>query len=102
MLTRCELRRLSIRTAIAVAACYTVYHGIEIYFIVPKVYGNRLRVSGLVVLVTLIITASVGGVLAALLVLPLVASYPIVERIWLEKNIGRRVIKEHERKKGEN
>jgi predicted PurR-regulated permease PerM len=34
-----------------VAALYVAYHLIENYFILPKVYGNRLRLSTLTVLI---------------------------------------------------
>ncbi|MBY0372104.1 AI-2E family transporter [bacterium] len=87
---------VSPQTALAVAALYVVYHAFENYFIVPKVYGNRLEVSGLVVLVTLIIAAEVAGVLGAIAVLPVVASYPIVERIWLAKYLRPEALKNHQ------
>ena len=67
-----------------VAALYVAYHVIENYFIVPKVYGNRLRLSTLTVLVSCLAAGLVAGVVGVILVLPVVASYPIIERMWLQ------------------
>lgn len=83
-------------TALVVLFLYGIYHLIENYFIVPLVYGNRLRLSGIVVLISLLVGASIGGVAGAIGILPLVASYPIIERIWLKKTLGARVVQEHE------
>lgn len=82
-------------TALAVLALYVLYHALENYLLVPKIYGNRLRLSDLVVLLSLLASGSIGGVLGALSVLPIVASYPIIERIWLVQFLGRSVVKRH-------
>lgn len=76
---------------------FGAYHMLETYVILPTVYGNRMRVSGIVVLLSLIIGATLGGVVGAISILPLVASYPIFEKVWLSKILGRRVLREHER-----
>lgn len=86
--------------ALTVGILYVVYHGIENYLLVPKIYGNRLRISDLVVLVSLIAAGALAGVLGAIAVLPLVASYPIIERIWLVDLLGRNVIKKHAASEG--
>jgi predicted PurR-regulated permease PerM len=83
-------------TASIIFVMYLVYHGIESYLILPYIYGNRLRVSGLIVLLALLFGASVAGILGAIAVLPVIASYPIIERIWLVNFLGRRVIEKHE------
>jgi predicted PurR-regulated permease PerM len=83
-------------TALIIFAMYLVYHGIESYLILPYIYGNRLRVSGLIVLLALLFGAAVAGILGAIAVLPVIASYPIIERIWLVNFLGRRVIEKHE------
>jgi len=82
-------------TAAVAGALYLFYHGFEAYFIVPKIYGNRLKVSGLVVLLALIVASTVGGVLGAIAILPIVASYPVIERIWLKKHVGNATITKH-------
>jgi predicted PurR-regulated permease PerM len=72
-------------------------HVIENYVIVPKVYGHSLRLSGVAVLLGLVIGAELGGIIGALLALPVVAAYPIVERIWLRDALGKTVLAEHAR-----
>jgi predicted PurR-regulated permease PerM/ActR/RegA family two-component response regulator len=84
-------------TGLIVLVAYTIYHLAENYLIIPAVYGSRMKVSGLVVILALLVGASVGGVLLAIAILPIVASYPIIEKIWLVKYLGRDVIDRHAR-----
>jgi len=63
--------------------------------IVPKVYGDRLRLSTLTVLVSCMAAGLVGGVIGAIVILPLVASYPIVERIWLRRHLEVDTVAKH-------
>jgi predicted PurR-regulated permease PerM len=81
--------------AAAVLALYLLYHAFENYVIIPRVYGKRLRLSTLVVLLALILGGTVGGVVGAVLILPLVAAYPIVERVWLRDYLGQEVAADH-------
>ena len=81
--------------AAAVLALYLLYHAIENSLIIPKIYGKRLRLSTLVVLLALIVGGTVGGVAGAVLILPLVAAYPIVERVWLRDYLGQEVAADH-------
>jgi predicted PurR-regulated permease PerM len=74
---------------------YLLYHALENSVIIPRVYGKRLRLSTLVVLVALIIGGVLGGVLGAILVLPFVAAYPIVERVWLHGYLSDDVVTGH-------
>ena len=74
---------------------YVLYHVVESYFIVPRVYGHRLRLSTLAVLLALLAGTTLQGLIGAVLVLPLVAAYPIVERIWLASYLGSEVLKDH-------
>jgi predicted PurR-regulated permease PerM len=91
------LLALTVSPAVAgVALCFYVgYHLIESYFIVPRVYGQRLRLSTLAVLLALMAGTTLQGLLGAVLVLPLVAAYPIIERIWLAGYLGAEVLKDH-------
>jgi predicted PurR-regulated permease PerM len=82
-------------TAGIVAALYVVYHAIENYLIVPRVYGHRLRLSTLTVLVSCMAGALVAGVIGAIAVLPIVASYPIIERIWLRPHLENDTVARH-------
>lgn len=83
-------------TAGLVLLFYTAYHVIENYFIVPKIYGNRLRLSTLTVLVSCMAAGLVAGVVGAIVVLPLIASYPIVERIWLRRHLETDTVAKHD------
>ena len=74
---------------------------IENYATAPKVYGHHLKLSGVAVLLGLVIGAALGGIIGALLALPVVAAYPIVERIWLRESLGKNVLAEHARLESE-
>jgi len=82
-------------TAGVVLACYFVYHIVESYFLVPRIYGQRLRLSTLAVLLALLAGHTLQGLIGAVLVLPLVAAYPIIERIWLASYLAPEVVKDH-------
>lgn len=82
-------------TAGLVLLLYGAYHLIENYFIVPKVYGNRLRLSTLTVLVSCMAAGLVAGVVGAIVILPVVASYPIIERIWLRRHLESDTVATH-------
>lgn len=88
---------VSPETAALVGALYVAYHLIESYFIVPKVYGNRLRLTTLTVLVSCLAAGLIAGALGVILVLPIVASYPIIERIWLQPYLERGTAQKHAR-----
>ncbi|HET9793668.1 MAG TPA: AI-2E family transporter [Thermoanaerobaculia bacterium] len=81
--------------AAAVLALYILYHVIENYVLIPRVYGKRLRLSGLAVLIALVVGGTLQGILGAVLILPLVAAYPIVERIWLHEYLSDEVLTDH-------
>jgi predicted PurR-regulated permease PerM len=81
--------------AFTVLALYVAYHALENYFIGPWVYGDRLRLSNVAVVLAFAVGAAVGGVVGALVALPIAAAYPAIERIWLRDRLGDRVVKEH-------
>ena len=82
-------------TAGIVLAAYVGYHVVESYFLVPRIYGQSLRLSTLAVLLALLIGTTLQGLIGAVLVLPLVAAYPIIERIWLASYLAPDVVKDH-------
>jgi predicted PurR-regulated permease PerM len=82
--------------AVIVLACYVVYHLFEAYFIVPKVYGKKLQLSTLTVLLALMAAAMVAGIPGAIMVLPIVAAYPVVERVWLAPRLEPDTVEQHE------
>jgi predicted PurR-regulated permease PerM len=79
----------------AVVVLYLLYHLLENYVIIPHVYGKRLQLSGLAVLATLILGGSLFGIAGAIIVLPVVAAYPIIERIWLADYLHEEVLHDH-------
>ncbi|HSQ05127.1 MAG TPA: AI-2E family transporter [Burkholderiales bacterium] len=88
---------VSTPVALIVLALYAGYHLLENYYIGPRVYGDRLRLSNLAVIVAFAIGAEIGGVVGALLALPLAAMYPVVERVWLKNYLGRDAVETHRR-----
>jgi predicted PurR-regulated permease PerM len=82
-------------TAGIVLAFYIGYHVVESYVLVPRIYGARLRLSTLAVLLALLAGTTLQGLIGAVLVLPLVAAYPIIERIWLASYLAPEVVKDH-------
>jgi predicted PurR-regulated permease PerM len=86
--------------AMTVAAIFASYHFIENYFVAPKVYGDRLRLSNVAVLVAFAAGAELAGVVGALLALPFAAAYPAVERIWLQDKLGEEVVERHAKIEG--
>ena len=82
--------------ALAMIPIYGMYHFIENYLIGPKIYGGRLRLSNVAVLVAFAIGAELGGLVGALLAMPIAATYPAIEKIWLRDQLGDDVVAEHE------
>jgi len=83
--------------ALAVAAVYAGYHLVENYYVGPRVYGGQLRLSNLAVIVAFAVGAEIGGVVGALLALPIAALYPVIERVWLREYLGRDAVETHRR-----
>lgn len=83
-------------TALLVLAGYLLYHFVESYFIIPRVYGKQMRLSTLTVLVAIMIGGTLQGIAGAILILPFVAAYPIVERLWLRDKLPEDTVQKHE------
>lgn len=75
----------------------SLYHFIESYFIVPRVYGKQMRLSALTVLLAVTVGGALQGIAGMVLVLPLIAAYPIVERLWLRPLVGSDTVTDHQR-----
>ena len=86
---------VSSKTALIVVICYIAYHTIENYFIAPRVYGDRLRLSNIAVVLAFAVGAELAGVVGAVIALPLAAAYPAIERIWLKDKLGAQTVREH-------
>jgi predicted PurR-regulated permease PerM len=88
---------VSTTALIGVVLFYVVFNAAENYFIAPKIYGDELKVSKLAVLIAVAIGGQLGGVMGALLALPIAATYPIVERLWLREQLADDTVEIHKR-----
>ena len=86
---------ISPATALLILALYGAYHLFENFFIVPRVYGKTLKLSKLAVPLAVAAGGVVAGVVGAIAVLPLVAAYPVVERLWLAHKLAPDTLKAH-------
>lgn len=88
---------VSSAAVLGVVAFYFLFNAVENYFIMPKIYGRGLQLSSLAVLLAVAVGGQLGGVMGALLALPIAAIYPIVERIWLREKLGDDTVDIHKR-----
>jgi predicted PurR-regulated permease PerM len=88
------------KTGITVAICYFAYMMLENNFIAPKVYGTRMDLSKLAVLLSILIGGVIAGIPGMVVVLPLVASFTVIEKVWLKPYLGEQTVKEHEKQTG--
>jgi len=86
----------SVTLSLAMIPIYGGYHILENYFVGPRIYGGRLQLSNVAVLVAFAIGAALGGVVGALLAMPIAATYPTIEKLWLRDQLGDDVVAEHE------
>ena len=82
--------------ALGVSLLALAYHLVEAYFLAPKVYENQLHLSTLTILVGFMAGMAVGGVVGAIAILPLIASYSVVEKIWLKPYLERDTVEKHD------
>jgi predicted PurR-regulated permease PerM len=88
---------VSTNVLMLVITFYLVFNVLESYFITPKVFGRELEMSDLAVLIAVIVGAQLGGVMGALLSLPIAAIYPTIERIWLRTQLSGDTVERHNR-----
>jgi predicted PurR-regulated permease PerM len=82
-------------TALLVAALFIAYHLVELYVIVPRLYRDRLKLSTLTVLLAILAGGTLAGIPGAVLALPLVAAYPVIEKHWLDEWLHPDVVADH-------
>jgi len=87
---------VSTTAVFAVIAIYGAYHLLENYVIGPRIYGSQLRLSHVAVLVAFAAGAELGGVIGAILALPIAAIYPTLERLWFTGDTAREVAVRHD------
>lgn len=83
--------------AAIVGAFYLTYNAVESYYIQPRVYGHEMQLSSLAVLAAFAAGAELGGVLGALIALPIAAMYPPVEELWLKRKLPASAAEDHRR-----
>jgi predicted PurR-regulated permease PerM len=88
---------VSTTKAMIVVALLLLYHLAENYFIVPRVYGSQMRMSTLTVLLVITVGGALQGIIGMVLILPLAAAYPVIERIWLRRYVGSYAVDDHQR-----
>ena len=81
--------------ALSVLGIYLCYHLFEAYVLVPRLYGNRMRLSTLTVLLAILAGGTLGGVIGAVLSPPIVAAYPVFEKHWLDDYMHPDAVEDH-------
>lgn len=74
----------SAEAALTIFAILIIYHLFESYVLAPYIYGNRMKLSPLVVLLSLIFAERIAGVPGMIAILPMVAAYSTIEKLWLK------------------
>jgi predicted PurR-regulated permease PerM len=82
--------------AVIVVVVYLTYHLVESYVIIPRVYGGQMKLSTLTVLLAVTVGGVLQGAIGAVLLLPVVALYPIVERTFLRESLPEDTVERHE------
>jgi predicted PurR-regulated permease PerM len=83
-------------TAVSVFLLYGAYHLLENFFIIPKVYGKKLRLSPVAVPLAVAAGSLLAGVSGAIAALPIVAAYPVIEKLWLAPRLEEERLKRDE------
>jgi len=87
---------------VVVIAAYAAYHLVENYYVVPRIYGRAMRLSTLAVLFAVSFGGMVWGPAGAVLILPIIAAYSPIERIWLRKHLPADTIRKHDAMAGDD
>jgi len=82
-------------TLLLVVAGYIAYNVVETYLLSPWAYGDRMKLSNVVIILAFAVGAQLAGVIGALIALPIAAIYPSIERIWLREQVGSETVREH-------
>lgn len=87
---------ISTGAALIVIAVYFTYQMIENYVISPRVFGRQMELSTVAVLLAFAAGAAVIGPIGAILILPFVAAWPAVEKIWFADRLPPDTIEKHD------
>ena len=86
---------VSTTVAVTVIVLFVLYHWVEAYWIAPRTLGATLRLPTLAVVLGLVVGYALMGILGAILILPLIAAYPIFEKEWLKDYLAPEVLADH-------
>lgn len=73
-------------TALMMVLAMAAYSALENYVLIPHIYGRRMKLSPLAVLVSLIMSGAVAGIPGMIVILPVVAAFGPIERHWFKGN----------------
>lgn len=80
----------SVTAGIVMAIFFLIYQQIENHIMQPLVYGRTVNISPLTVLIAILIGAEIGGLLGALVAIPIAASLQILFKDYANRNlVGR-------------
>ena len=77
---------VSLNAALIMMASLVAYSLIENYILIPHIYGHRMKLSPLVVLLSIIVSGTFAGIPGMIAILPIVAAYGPIERNWLKRD----------------
>jgi predicted PurR-regulated permease PerM len=80
----------SVTAGIVVAAFFIVYQQLENHLLQPLVYGRTVKLSPLIVLISVLVGAEVAGIIGALGAIPIAGTIQIVVIDWLAARRARR------------
>lgn len=88
---------VSTQTALFMILSLLTYSALENYVLIPHIYGKRMKLSPMVVLLSIIASGKLAGIPGMISVLPIVAAYGPIERHWLKrKSTMRETVEKHE------
>ncbi|HSX05045.1 MAG TPA: AI-2E family transporter [Candidatus Saccharimonadales bacterium] len=88
----------SLTAAIIILAYYILYQQIENYVVQPRIQANATNMSALLVFISVILGANFGGLLGALVAIPLVGCLRVVVLDYLESRniLSRKTVEDEE------
>lgn len=81
---------VSTQTALFMVLSLVTYSALENYVLIPHIYGKRMKLSPMVVLISIIASGTLAGIPGMISVLPIVAAYGPIERHWLKRRSDMR------------
>ncbi|MBC7428801.1 MAG: AI-2E family transporter [Bacteriovorax sp.] len=76
------------KAAVTITLVLVAYNLFESYILTPYIYGRRMKLSPLVVLLSLILAGTIAGVAGMVAILPIVATYSTIEKLWMHFDVN--------------